>query len=184
MNHSLWLGWIPGLKIGITFLCRRFFLFIKLKLIQLIKLILEVTKFSSDSLGNRFWKFRSDFEIAWVASICVGVLFSKSLNVWIFLRWSFLYMESGLFIWFHVNPRNFNPRNFWFLVSFSFKTIFPQSPPVMSLISKDGEFYCASFDICQNFAPSCPRTETPTQKFKSEFSLVCSQGIGSSLVSF
>ena len=53
-----------------------------------------------------------------------------------------------------------------------------------SLVSKDVDFYCASFDIGEKFASSCPLTETPTQKFKSEFSLGSSQGIGSSLVSF
>ena len=50
---SQWVGWIPGLKIGITFLCRRFFLFIKFELIQFIKLILGVSKFSSNFRLNQ-----------------------------------------------------------------------------------------------------------------------------------
>ena len=62
--------------------------------------------------------------------------------------------------------RNFNPRNFQFLDSFSFKTIFAPSPITTILVSKDAEFYCASFHICQNFAASCPPTQTPTQILK------------------
>ena len=78
--------------------------------------------------GNSILKICKIFENAWVASICVGVWFSKSPRVFNFLRWSISYIKQGVFIWFHVNPRNFNPRNFIFLVSFSFKTIFPSRP--------------------------------------------------------
>ena len=85
----LLLGWIPGLEIDKTFLCERFFNFRKLELIQWITLIPGILKFWSNSLGIRIWKFRSEFEIAWVASICVGVLFSKSLKVLSFLPRSF-----------------------------------------------------------------------------------------------
>ena len=38
----------------------------------------------------------NDFEIAWVAAICVGVLLSKSPKVSIFLRWSFSYIKLGV----------------------------------------------------------------------------------------
>ena len=89
-----------------------------------------------------------------------------------------------ILIWFRLNPRNFNPRNFHFLVGFSFKTIFPQPPPRTILVSKDVDFFRASFDICEKFVPSCPLTQTPTQKLKSGFSTSNSQGIASSLVSF
>jgi len=173
-----------GLKIGITFLCGHFFIFKKLELIQFIKLILEISKFWSNSLGNRFWNFCSDFEIAWVSSICVGVLFTKSSNEFTFLRWSFWYIWWGVLIWFYVNLRNFNPRNFQFFVGFSFKTIFAPSPTTMKFISKDVEFSCASFDICLKFVACCPRTETPTQKFKNGFTIFTPQAISPSLVSF
>ena len=43
------------------------------------------------------------------------------------------------------NPRNLNPRNFQILVSFSFKTIFPLSPSVTTLVSKDGKFFAHPF---------------------------------------
>ena len=118
------IGWIPGLKIEINFLYGRFFLLKKLEMIPLIKLVLGISKFWSNSLEIWFWKFRSDFEIAWVAAVCVGDLFSKSRNVYIFLRWSFWYAKSGVLIWFYINPRNFNPRNFQFQVGFLFRTFF------------------------------------------------------------
>ena len=53
-----------------------------------------------------------------------------------------------------------------------------------TFISKDVEFYCASFDIYEKFAGGCPLTQTPTQKLKSGFPTSNSQGIASSLVSF
>ena len=146
-----------GVKIGITFLRGRFFhLKKKWNWFNLIKLK-WISKFWPNSLGNRFCKFCWIFEI---------------------------YMVLGLFIWFYTNPRNFNPRNFQLLVSFSFKTIFAPSPTTPTSVSKDVEFSCASFDICQNFAASRPHTQTPTQKSKNEFSILLSQEIGSSLVSF
>ena len=88
----------------------RFLYFKKLYLINWIMLIFGIKKFFSNSLGIRFWKFCSYFEIAWVVTVCVGVLFLKSI-----LRWSFSYMKEGILIWFHANPRNINPRffNFW-----------------------------------------------------------------------
>ena len=42
-----------------------------------------------DQLGIRIWKFYSEFQIAWVAPICVGVLLPKSPIVINFLRRSF-----------------------------------------------------------------------------------------------
>ena len=81
-------------------------------------LILVIPKFWPSFMGIRFWKFHSDFEIAWIASICVGVLISKSPNVYVLIRWSFWYAKLGVLIWFHVNPRNFNPRKIHFLDSF------------------------------------------------------------------
>ena len=53
----------------------------------------------------------------------------------------------------------------------------------MRFVSKDVEFYCASFDIRQKFVGRCPPTQTPTQKLKSVFSMFASQEIASSLVS-
>ena len=60
----------------------------------------------------------------WAAPICVGVLFPKSPITYIFLRWSFWYIKLRVLIWFHLNPRNFNPRKIYFLDSFSFGTFF------------------------------------------------------------
>ena len=108
-------------------------------------------------------------EIAWAAHVCVDVSLSKMTNVYIFLCWSFWYIKLAVLIWFHLNPRNFNPRNFWFLVGFSFKTIFAPSPTTTIFISKDAEFLCASFDTCEKFVASCPHAQTPTQRFKSGF---------------
>ena len=44
-------------------------------------------------------------------------------------------------------------------------------------------FSCASFELCKKFFAGCPPTQTPTQKFKSEFWIFSSQEIGSILVS-
>ena len=165
-------------------MCGRFFYLKNLELIQWITLIPEISKFWSDSLGVRFWNFPSFFENVWVAPKCVGVTFSKSPKILILLRWSFSYIKWGVLIWFHLNPRNFNPRNFQFSVGFSFETLFPLPPSVTTFISKDVEFYCASFDIYEKFAGACPPTQTPTQKLKSWFSMSSSQGIASSLISF
>ena len=82
-----------GIKNRNNFFVWAFFLLGKLELIQLIKLILGISKFWSNSLGIRFWKFYKIFENAWVASICVGVWFSKSPRVFNFLRWSILYIK-------------------------------------------------------------------------------------------
>ena len=52
------------------------------------------------------------------------------------------------------------------------------------MIYADSEGSCTSFDMCLKFVVRCPPTETPTQKFKIEFSIFTSQDIDSSLVSF
>ena len=54
------------------------------------------------------------------SSVCVGVLSSKSPNGVSILPWSFWYGKMGVLIWFQVNLRNLNPRNFQILVGFSF----------------------------------------------------------------
>ena len=76
-----------------------------------------------------------------------------------------------------VNLRNFNPRKIQFFVSFLCKTIFPPLTHRARLISKDVEFYCASFDISEKFVASCAPMDTPTRKLKNEFSGRNSQGI-------
>ena len=118
-----------------------------------------------------------------MALICGGVLFSKSLNAVILLRWSIRYIKWRILIWFRPNPRNLNPRNFQFLVGFSFVGFTHCTPTVIRLKSKDVEYSCASFGLCEYFARVCPSTQTPTQKFKSGFLIFNSQGIGLSLVS-
>ena len=135
-----------------------FFCFKKLEVIQWIMVILGISKFWFNSLGIWFWNFPRIFENAWVALICLGVSFWKSPDVLTLIRWSFWYIKLAVLIWFHLNPRNFNPRNFWFLVGFSFKTIFAPSPTTTTFISKDAELSCTSFDTCERFAASCPLT--------------------------
>ena len=118
-----------------------------------------------------------------MAPKCVGDSLPKSLIMLVLLRRSFSYVILGVFIWIYLNPRNFNPRNFNFLVGFSFKTIFAPPRPITTLVSKDVEFSCASFDLYEKFARWCPPTQTPTRKFKTGISIFSSQGMGSTLVS-
>ena len=151
-------------------------------MIQWILLILGISNFWSNSLGIRFWKFCWIFRNAWAGPICVGVTISESPNMSILLRWSFSYMEIGVFVWFRFNPRNFNLRNFRFLVSFSFETIFPLSPSATTLVSKDVKFPGASFGLYEKFARGCPPIQTPTQKLKIGFSMISSKGNDSDLV--
>ena len=76
---------------------------------------------------------------------------------------------------FNVNLKNvcLNKRNnhifIPFLVSFSLKTIFAASLTTTTLISKDVEFSCASFDLCQKFAASCLLPKRPRKNFKIDF---------------
>ena len=73
--------------------------------------------FLSNSLEIRIWNLGSIFEFAWV-------FHSQNHPVFILLHWSFLYIKWGVLIWFLLNPRNFNPRNFQFLVFFHSKPLF------------------------------------------------------------
>ena len=93
-------------------------------------------------------------------------------------------MKEGVLFLFHVNPRNYNPRNFQFLVSFSYKTIFPLSPYVTTLLSEDVEFSYASFGLYEKFIQECPPTQMPMKKLKIGISMFSSQEIGSSSISF
>ena len=60
-----------------------------------------------------------------------------------------------------------------------------------TLVSKDVEIltnnimfcYYTSFDLHDKVVQGCPPTQTPKQKFKSEFWIFSSHGMGSSLVS-
>ena len=61
---------------------------------------------------------------------------------------------------------------------------FPRRAAPYRLVSKDVKFSCASFGLCLKFVTRCAPTQTPTQKFKIEFSIFTSQEIGSSSVSF
>ena len=116
--YWLCLGWIPGLGFAIIVFCKRFFYFQKLEMNQSITLILETSKFLHNSLGNGFWNICEIFEIAWVASICVGNSLPKSPSTLVLLCRSFSYVKFGVLIWFYLNPRNFNPRKIHFLGSF------------------------------------------------------------------
>ena len=51
-------------------------------------------------------------------------------------------------------------------------------------VSKDVEFYSASFELYEKFVGVCPPMRTPTQKFKNGFSIFDSHGISSGLISF
>ena len=121
---------------------------------------------------------------------CVGGVYTRGClilkitqNVRLFTLINFIYNIRGIHL-ISCQPTQLQPRNFRFLVGFSFETIFAPSPPTTTLVSKDVEFSCASFEICKKFARWCPPTQTPTQKFKSGISIFSSQGISSSLVSF
>ena len=105
--------------------CMGVFYFEKLEMIQL--LILGISKFWLNSQGIRFWnlpifKF-AIFGNAWLELICVGVSISNHPICWPYnnLRWSFWYIKLAVLIWIRLNPHNFDPRNFQFFNSFSFK---------------------------------------------------------------
>ena len=98
---NILIGWIPGIRIGITFFCSRFLHFQKFEMIQWNALIPVISKFWSDSLVIRFWNFCLRFEIAWVAPICVVNSLQKSPHVLIFLRQSFSYLHWVALIWFY-----------------------------------------------------------------------------------
>ena len=66
---------------------------------------------------------RFTFEFAW-AHPYAWVFHSKNHPVFILLYWSFLYIKWGVLIWFLLNPRNFNPRNFQFFIFFHSKPLF------------------------------------------------------------
>ena len=85
------------------------------------------------------------------------------------LRWSFSYIKWGVLIWLWLNQRNFNPRNFHFLVGLSFKTIFAPSPTTTTFISKDAEFSCASCYVCEKFAASFLLPKRPRKWQKVDF---------------
>ena len=116
--HHSSVGWIPGLRIAITFLFRR---------------ILDIHAVESDSvnhadsgdikllvqfLGKTILKFSLRFRN------CVGFVHIRGyfilkttqyVQLFILVIFINIYMAQGVFIWFYVNPRNHNPRNFHFL---------------------------------------------------------------------
>ena len=105
--------------------------------------------------------------------MCVGVLWWKyAWLLFISVRWFCDTFEAGLFDfeWTYANLTRVKSN-------FSCKTIFPALTHRTRLVSKDVEFYCASFDISEKFVASCPPMDTPTQKVKNEFSGRNSQGI-------
>ena len=77
--------------------------------------------------------------------------------------------------------RKCSPRNTKLLVQFSRKWILRF---LLTLISEDEEFSCASFDLYEKIARGCPPTQTPTQKVQSGFSMFSSKEIDSSSISF
>ena len=121
---------------------------------------------------------------------CVGGAYRRrcfnlkiTQGVQLFTLISFIHKIKGIhFIL--CQPTQFSPPNFSIFGRFSFKTIFAPTPTTTTLVSKDVEFSCASFEICKKFARWCPPTQTPTQKLKIGFPKTSSREIGSSLVSF
>ena len=100
--------------------------------------------------------------------VCLFPIYNCPVILGYFLGWVYLIL---------VNLRNFNPRKIQFFVSFLCKTIFAVRCRSWRPVSKDVEFYCASFDISEKFVASCPPMDTPTRKLKNEFSGRNSQGI-------
>ena len=61
-------------------------------------LIRGIKKFLPNSLGIRFWKFCSDLEIAWLASIMRGCLILKIIKrIKLFMRFNFVYKTNGIY---------------------------------------------------------------------------------------
>ena len=81
-----------------------------MQMIQWLVLILDIYKFRSNSLGIRFSKFWTNFEIAWVSSICVGGFEYKFSILYFSLFRTFWPFYLLSFTWFWSSPRNFNPR--------------------------------------------------------------------------
>ena len=106
--------------------------------------------------------------------VCLFTIYNCPVILGYFLGWVYLI----------VNLRNFNPSEIQFFVGFLCKTIFLPLPHRTRLVSKDVEFYCASFDISEKFVASCAPMDTPTRKLKNEFSSRNSQGIYSNLEYF
>ena len=67
---------------------------------------------------------------------------------------------------------------------FVLQSVFPRWFAPYRLVSKDVEFFFASFDLCEKFVARCPPTQTPTHKLKSRFSMFGSQETGSRSVLF
>ena len=57
---------------------------------------------------------------------------------------SIRYIKWGILIWFRLNPRNFNPRNFQFLVGFSFE-VFTHCSPLSWQSSQSGPKICTTY---------------------------------------
>ena len=132
-------------------------------------LILGISKLWSEALGIRFWNFCSTFEIAWAVPICVGGSFSYSPNVLILLRWSFWYIKLRVLIWFRLNPRNLNPRNFHFLVGFLFETIFPCRPLWRHRYQKMWNFLPHLLIYVKSLSHDVPLPKRPRKCFNVDF---------------
>ena len=104
-----WIGWIPGLKIDLTFLRGRFIYFNKLYLIQWIMLILRISKFWSNSLGNRFLKISLNFWKSVGGTNMRGFLILKiTQGVQLFTLINFIYRIRGIHL-ISCQPTQFQP---------------------------------------------------------------------------
>ena len=100
---------------------------------------------------------------------CVGVWFSKSPNVYILLRWSFSYAKLRLLIWFHINPRIFNPRNFHFSVGFYSKLFFPSRPQGRHRYQKMWNFIAHLLIYVKSLSHHIPLLKRPRKRSKVNF---------------
>ena len=71
---------------------------------------------------KRFWS------IPWKFDFEIFANFLKSPNEYLFLRWSFWGVKRRVLIWFRLNSRNLNPRNYENLVGFLLRTFFRSQP--------------------------------------------------------
>ena len=176
--------WIPRLRIVLTFLLHKIFLFpiIGTDLVNRAESwdIKNLVQFPGNSALKTLLRILN----------CVGCvhmrgrfIFKVNQSAQLLRLINFIYLIRDSYL-ISRQPKQFQPPLFsifgWFFIG----------NPLFSAALCDDigikrcRISCASFDICDKFIASCPLIPTPTQKFKSWFSIFSSQGIGSRLVSF
>ena len=127
-------------------------------------------------MGIRFWKWLYFWNC--VGGVHLRGCFSLKIDqcVCLFMLIVLICKIRGTF-WFHINSRNFNPRNFQFLVSFLCVGFVPCGSLWRRWYQKTWIFFWTFFIQCQKSDRGCPPNQTPTQKIKSKFFLFGSQEI-------